>query len=92
MNQPFPVLELVKEALESILGAKLGCSAWSEKVAFILPDTLSIYLNMFLIYVSEWLVALFSYEILLFIIWFRPATLLKRDSNTGVFLWIMQNF
>ena len=22
----------------------------------------------------------------------RPATLLKEDSNTGVFLWIMQNF
>ena len=23
---------------------------------------------------------------------FRPATLLKRDSNTGVFLWILQKF
>ena len=23
---------------------------------------------------------------------FRPATLLRRDSNTGVFLWILQNF
>ena len=22
----------------------------------------------------------------------RPATLLKRDSNTGVFLWILRNF
>ena len=22
----------------------------------------------------------------------KPATLLKRDSNTGVFLWILQNF
>ena len=22
----------------------------------------------------------------------RPATLLKTDSNTGVFLWILQNF
>ena len=22
----------------------------------------------------------------------RPATLLKRDSSTGVFLWIFQNF
>ena len=21
-----------------------------------------------------------------------PATLLKRDSNTGIFLWILQNF
>ena len=23
---------------------------------------------------------------------FRPATLLKRESNTGVFLWMLQNF
>ena len=23
---------------------------------------------------------------------FRPTTLLKRDCNTGVFLWILQNF
>ena len=23
---------------------------------------------------------------------FRPATLLKRDSNIGVFLWILRNF
>ena len=23
---------------------------------------------------------------------FRPVTLLKRDSNTGVFLWILRNF
>ena len=23
---------------------------------------------------------------------FRPATLLKRDPNTGAFLWILQNF
>ena len=22
----------------------------------------------------------------------RPATLLKRDSNAGVFLWILRNF
>ena len=23
---------------------------------------------------------------------FRPATLLQRDSNTGIFLWILRNF
>ena len=35
-----------------------------------------IYWNLFLIKLQAW----------------RPATLLKRDSNTGVFLWNLQNF
>ena len=36
-----------------------------------------------------------TYVLVFFLIWlqtFRPATLLRRDSNTGPFQWILWNF
>ena len=38
---------------------------------------------------------IFTFLKFFFLIWFharRPATLLKRNSRTGVFLWILRNF